>query len=299
MVGTIVVAGATGSVGRALIRVAQQGGWRTRALGRDAGRLATCGADECHAVSFGDAAELRGVIQPGDVVFSSLGASASPSPFMGYSTYSRVDVPNNIALIEAARQAGAARFMYVSLAFGRELRDYAFAGAHEAVVDAVLESGLPYTILRPTGIFSTFRRLWGFAKLGLFPVPGLADAKSNPIHEEDIASNALASIGKPNCELDMGGPEVLTRREMGEILMRAAGQPNGRIVHTPDWFHLACAYALWPISPRACDMLKFYLAISKFDNVAPVMGRQRLVDYYAARAQQSPSILGGMHRSGW
>lgn len=292
---TIVIAGATGSVGRALIRLARARGFRTVALGRNRSRLETCGADETRVTDFTPAG-LSGVISAGDIVFSALGASCSPSPFMGWKTYRMVDVPLNTALLQAANDACAARFLYVSLAFGRELRRFAFADAHEAVVDRVVASGLPYTILRPTGIFSTFRRLWGFAKLGVFPVPGKPDVQSNPIHEEDIAAAALDSIDLPSSELDLGGPDVFTRREMARVMLRAAGRPRGVALRLPGWFHLLCANLLWLISPRAGQMLKFYLVISVFDNVVAKVGRQRLEDYYQ---QKRPGIIGGLHRSAW
>lgn len=292
---TIVIAGATGSVGRALIKLARARGFRTVAMGRSRSRLETCGAHEVRVTEF-TPETLAGAIQPGDIVFSALGASCSPSPFMGWKTYRMVDVPLNTALLQAAKEAGAARFLYVSLAFGRELRRYAFANAHEVVVDRVVASGLPYTILRPTGIFSTFRRLWGFAKLGVFPVPGKPDAKSNPIHEEDIALAALDSIDSPSTELDVGGPEVFSRREMAQVMLRSAGRPRGIALRLPGWFHLLCANLLWLISPRAGQMLKFYLVISVFDNTVPATGKKRLEDYYQ---QKRPSIIGGLHRSAW
>lgn len=295
----IVVAGATGSVGRAVIRLARARGMATLALGRDASRLANVGADETRAVNFADAASLQACINPGDVVFSSLGASASPSPFMGRKRYRDVDVPLNRALIDAAVARSAVRFQYVSLAFGRDLRQYAFADAHEQVVDAVVASGLPYTILRPTGIFSTFRRLWGFARLGVFPIPGNPECRSNPIHEEDIARNALEHLEGDSAQLEMGGPEVFTRREIGLLMCRAAGWKHGATLRLPNWFHLMNAHLLGIISPRVLDMLRFYLVISEFDNIAPIAGQRRLADYYAQAASNKPGILGGLHRSGW
>jgi uncharacterized protein YbjT (DUF2867 family) len=212
---------------------------------------------------------------------------------MGRRGYYAVDTALNLKLLDAAKASGACKFQYVSLAFGRELRRYQFADAHERVVDAVIASGLPYTVLRPTGIFSTFRRLWGFARLGLFPIPGSKDARSNPIHEDDIAAAALAAIPGPSAELDLGGPDVLTRRDMGEIMMHAAGRRGGVCVHSPTWFHLGCAAMLGVISPRVWHMLRFYLAISEFDNVVPAVGRHHLADYYAAF---KPQVLGGLHR---
>lgn len=295
----IVVAGATGSVGRAVIRLARARGLQTLAIGRDSARLAAAGADACREVDFTRPELLQTALLPGDMVFSSLGASASPSPFMGRKRYRDVDVPLNVALLEAAKTAGAARFLYVSLAFGRDLRQYAFADAHEQVVDAVIASGLPYTILRPTGIFSTFRRLWGFAKLGVFPIPGSPDCRSNPIHEDDIAANALAGLDRGNDQLEIGGPEVFTRREIGLQMCQAAGWKHGSTMRIPKWVHLGSAHLLALISPRVLDMLRFYWAISVFDNIAPVAGQRRLSDYYAEAARQRPGVLGGLHRSGW
>jgi uncharacterized protein YbjT (DUF2867 family) len=290
----MIVAGATGSTGRAMIRVARAAGWHVVALGRHAGRLATCGADEWHELSFRAADQIQAFLQPDDVVFSSLGASASLSIFMGFRTYKRVDVPLNVKLLDAARAARASRFIYVSLAFGRELRRFKFAEAHETVVDAVVDSGLPYTILRPTGLFSTFRRLWGFAKLGFFPLPGNPAVRSNPVHEQDVAEAGLNSIGGPSVEVDIGGPEIMTRADMARELMQAAGRTNGRGIKLPAWLFKVAAQMHRPFSPRVADMLRFYCEISSVDTIAPALGRRRMAEYYA---QYKPRVWGGMHRS--
>jgi hypothetical protein len=50
---------------------------------------------------------------------------------------------------------------------------------------------------------------------------------------------------------------------------------------------------LGTISPRVWHMLRFYLAISEFDNVVAKVGERRLCDYYA---EFKPEVLGGLHR---
>src|SRR5688500_1094725 len=145
MEGTVLVAGATGALGRYVAASLAERGWRVRALSRDEARAkALRGVAAARRGDALDAATLAGAFEGCDVAFSCLGASIDPSPLKGWRSYPSVDVPANRALIEAARAAGVKRFVYVSLFHDEAMRSLAYVAAHEAVVDLLRASGMAW-----------------------------------------------------------------------------------------------------------------------------------------------------------
>src|SRR5688572_26030168 len=109
----ILVAGATGMLGREVVRLLATHGHTVRALSRDSARAAALGG-ETHVGDARRPESLRGAMDGVDTVFSSLGASVSIRFGAGWRGYRAVDVPANRNLLAAARKAGVKRFVYVS-----------------------------------------------------------------------------------------------------------------------------------------------------------------------------------------
>jgi uncharacterized protein YbjT (DUF2867 family) len=280
----ILVAGATGALGRAVVRELQARGHTVRALVREPARAVGLGADEVHAADALDAAALRGACEGVRRVFSCLGASMSPSARERRS-YVAVDVPANANLLTEARRAGVARFVYVSVFHAPERRDIAYCRAHEEVVDRLRASGLDWGVVRPTGFFSALAELVDMARRG--PLPELGDglARSNPIHEADLArvcADVLEQSGPT--EVDVGGPEVLTRRQMAERAFAALGRP-ARLRRMPTGVASAAGWLLQPFHPRLAQLAAFVSAIHQQDLIAPVHGQRTLGDYFRERAE--------------
>src|SRR5690606_29213823 len=156
----LVVAGATGALGTAVVELAKQRGWHVTALGRSREKLAELGAHDTIVVSELDKngrgrPELVERLQGHACVFSCLGASVHPNA--GNSrTYTQVDTPCSRALIAAAKQAKVPKFVYVSLANAKPLLHLDYVKAHEEVVEMLKSSGLNHAVVRPTGFFSAF-----------------------------------------------------------------------------------------------------------------------------------------------
>ncbi len=223
----VLVAGAAGALGRVVIHALTQRDHSLRALIHN-----TPLPDELAAVTTrsGDAldpSQLAGACDGIDVVFSSLGASVIPSWGKGRKTFTRVDTPANQNLIEAARKAGVKRFVYVGVAGSRELGHLDYVRAHELVVTNLRESGLDYAVIRPTGLFSAFAVLVPMAARGPLPLIGDGLARTNPIHDGDVARACVEAIEGParEKEMEVGGPEVLTRKEIAMLACEALGRP--------------------------------------------------------------------------
>ena len=92
-----------------------------------------------------------------DAVISCAGASMKLGNWRDRHGFLDVDWRGgNTSLMHAAKKARVGKFVYVSLAHGPALRQTEYAAAHEKVVEALIRSGLPHTIVRPTGIYGLF-----------------------------------------------------------------------------------------------------------------------------------------------
>ncbi|HYD00015.1 MAG TPA: NAD(P)H-binding protein, partial [Phycisphaerales bacterium] len=189
----IIVAGAGGVLGRLVVRELESRGHAVRAVVRRPGALSATPLREVVTLDALRPGAWRGVCDGADAVFSSLGASVNPSPFVCGGTYTKVDAPANLALLEEARRAGVRRFVYTSLIDGDKARHLDYAEGHERVVDALRASGLPATVLRPTGFFCAMTALVDMARRGAVPVFGDGSARTNPVAEQDLAVQAAAA----------------------------------------------------------------------------------------------------------
>lgn len=144
----------------------------------------------------------------------------------------QVDVDGTRRLLETARAAGGAHLVYISIVgIDRVPLDYY---QHKLAAEAVITAGsLPWTILRTTQFYELIDRwLHAAASRPRFELP--ADHQYQPL-AVDEAAEALcqAALAVPAGRLpDMGGPQVLTYREMGKAWLRARGLRR-RIVNVP------------------------------------------------------------------
>jgi len=282
------IAGGSGRLGREMARLLHSRGDTVRALLRSPRRqvLVSEWADQ---IVIGDARHppvaaqaMAGV----DRVFSCLGASVIPMPGHGRETFTRVDYPANAALIGAARAEAVSHFVYVSVFGHRKLPDLNFIRGHEAVVEELRGSGLRYGVVRPTGFFSSMEEILLVASRGLVPEFNGGSARTNPIHEADLAQFCLDAFDQPSgYEADVGGPDDLTRREIAALAWRALGR-EGRSFRAPVGLLKAGGVLLRPVSPRVADLYTFIAEILSDDFVAPCYGRRRMADYFVERAAE-------------
>jgi uncharacterized protein YbjT (DUF2867 family) len=285
---TILVTGASGQLGRHVVGALKRRGHRVRALTRDPARLrgALGGdgvADEVARGDLADPASLAGACDGVSAVVGCAGASMDLNALRDRRSFAEVDHRGNLALLAEARRAGVGRFVYVSLHGGPALARTEYAAAHEAFVAALGESGMPHTVVRPTGYFSFFGEIFRMAAKGRGPVLGDGRARTNPIHEADVAEVCADALASGEREISVGGPETLTRAEIVETAFRAAGRPP-RLMHVPVWVFGAAATVARPLNPRLAALLAFGAAVSQVDCVAPAYGTRTLEDYFRALA---------------
>jgi uncharacterized protein YbjT (DUF2867 family) len=144
----VLVAGATGYLGKFVTREFKQRGYWVRALTRSKQRLEEPGpftapairSDEVDDVCIAEATKpetLTGLCEGGiDIVFSSLGISRQRDGL----SFEEVDYQANRNLIDLCIEKGVRKFVYVSMLGAEQISDLAITKAHERVVKD-LESG--------------------------------------------------------------------------------------------------------------------------------------------------------------
>ncbi|GAA1294716.1 nucleotide-diphosphate-sugar epimerase [Planotetraspora silvatica] len=128
-------------------------------------------------------------------------------------------------LVEAARRAGTAHLVFISIV-GVDRSPYFYYRAKYAAEQVIEASGLPYTILRTTQfhdfVLYVTREL---ARRPVMPVP--MGWRFQPIDTGEVAERmvALASGGAAGRVPDMGGSETLTFRELMELYLAGLRRP--------------------------------------------------------------------------
>jgi len=286
----VLVAGATGYLGKFAVQAYKEHGYYVRALAREEGRLSkpgpftapAIGADDVDDFCIGELTEpetLKGMLEGIDVVFSCVGISRQRDGL----TFERVDYQCNKDLIDLSVAAGVKRFVYVSMQGAENIMQLAITQAHEKVVEALKEaqksSGMEYRIVRPCGYFSDMGALYDMAKKGRVYLVGEGTNKMSPIHGRDLA-NACVEIGEGDeLEAEAGGPEVLTQREAAELAFDVVGNPP-KIIVFPMWLARILVKFIGLLSTQFGDLADFIVTAGEIDGVGPKRGEATLRSYF-------------------
>ncbi len=235
------VAGATGFLGSEICRRLAAEGKPVRGLVRSTtdqekrDRLASYGVELVEG-DVRDRASLDAACRGVTAVFSTV--SAMPFSYTpDENSVQNVDSEGVTNLIQAAQAAGAQHFVYTSFSANMDL-DFPLRNAKRAVEQRLKESGLTYTILRP----SYFIEAWlgpmvGFdyanAKAQIY---GEGENRISWISFVDVAQFAVASLENPaarNATLELGGPEAISPLDVVKIFEEVGGQPF-EVQHVPE-----------------------------------------------------------------
>jgi uncharacterized protein YbjT (DUF2867 family) len=223
----ILVTGATGTVGRAVLRLLAERGVAARALTRDPARASALAALPGIEVVAGDmaqpetlAAALRGVTR------AMLISSSDPG---------MLEVQSNF--IDAARLAGAGHVIKLSGIMPELDSPFRFARMHGEIERRLEVSGLAFTHLR-AGEFMTsyFRQVPSIVGRGALFLP-MANARIASIDIGDIAEVAAAALtggGHEGKTYPLTGSEALTMAEVAERLSAATGKTIRYVAVPPD-----------------------------------------------------------------
>ena len=283
----VLVVGASGYIGSHIVTHLRQAGYAVRALVRDPGQLADERARgvELFVGQVTQPETLAGLCDGVSVVISALGVRSlarKPSPW-------EVDYQGNLNVLTIAQQAGVRHFIFLAVLHGAELRaSVPVLEPRERFVDALRQSGLAWTLLRPTGLFNDMQAFFQQALRGRVYLFGAGNARINPIHPANLAAEVARCIEDTearNASLDIGGPDILTYTEIAHLAFDALGK-KPRITHLAPWLLDGASQALRPFNPTGAGFLRFFRVVMTNDMVGSATGRIHLRDFFAQLARQ-------------
>lgn len=229
---TILVTGGTGTLGRRLVPRLLGAGTRVRVLSRRPDQAGTDGPGPAWFI--GDLDTGAGIARAVDGV-ATIVHCASGSQAKG------TDVPGTSHLLGAAKAAGGAHVVYISIV-GIDQIPMRYYRDKLATERLIADSGLPWTTLRTTQFHELaaylVRRL---ARLPVVPVP--AGTSLQPIDSGEVADRLVQLAAGPaqGRVEDMGGPAVHTFAELVGIQLRVSGAWRRPVL--PVWLPGATARA--------------------------------------------------------
>ncbi|MCU0424608.1 MAG: SDR family oxidoreductase [Candidatus Kapabacteria bacterium] len=282
---TILVAGAGGHAGKYIVPLLLERGYCVRLLTRSIDRLAKLFPQtQFPNVEFAEAditnkASLQAACEGVAAVISTVGASLDMNDFGDKRSFHEVDYEGNHNLLIAAKAHGVRKFVYVS-AFGGETTDTAYTNAHEAFVQELRQSGLEYSVVRPTGFFYINAEFVAMAQKGFGMVIGDGESRTNPIHEADVAKVCVEALEGSERDIPCGGAEVFTRKEIVQMAFRAVGK-KPRLSHIPFRVMRFGSRFAGLFNRRIGEMIAFAAVVATKECVAPTVSTEyRLEEYF-------------------
>jgi len=234
----ILLTGATGTIGRAVLRRLTDGGSEpVRCLVRDPRRL---GPDRVRVqLALGDLADpgtFRNALRGVHTVIH-LGASIRDQPS------GSLEALNGLAtvrLVRAAERAGSSRFVFFS-AMGATAQSWArFMRSKAKAAAAVAASDLQTTVFAPSMVYTPgdpwLSLLERLSLLPAMPVSGDGRAVYQPIWAEDVADCVAAALDRPGAdahrEFSLAGPQSLSYDDIVRVTLRPLGRSRP-LVHVP------------------------------------------------------------------
>ena len=237
---TVVITGAFSYTGKYVTRILLQRGYRLRTLTSQPNRPNEFnGAVQAFPFNFDKPAELERSLQ---------GATALINTYWvrfpkGASTFEAA-ILNTKKLFNAAKSAGVRRIVHVSIANLSPNSKLGYYRGKAILENTLAESGLPYSIVRPTVIFGREDILinniaWFLRRFPVFAIPGDGKYGVRPIYVEDMATSLTDEMErKGNKIVDAVGPETFTFEELVRTIATHIDR-SPLIAHVP----MATAYA--------------------------------------------------------
>jgi len=270
----VTVFGGSGFVGRHLVRLLAQRGWRVRVAVRRpdlAGHLQPLGiVGQVQSVQANvrNAASVERAIAGADAVINLVGILSES----GRQTFGAVQALGARTIAEAAAKAGIDNVIHLS-AIGADknsVSDYSVSKAYgeEAVLAAVPSA----VVLRCSVIFGPEDRFLNrFAAMARFspvmPLIGGGETKVQPVYVGDVAEAIMAALdgrARPGAIYELGGPQAKSFREIIEYVLKETCRTRVPL-NLPFWLARIQASFLQvlPMAPITIDQLN----LLQYDNV--------------------------------
>ena len=269
----VTVFGGSGFLGRHVVRALAKRDYRIRVAVRRpemAGHLQPIGkVGQIHAVqaNLRFPASVKAAMRDASIVVNLCGILTEG----GKQTFDAVQAEGAAAIARVAAEIGA-RMVHVSAIGADAGSQSGYARAKAAGEQAVLETVPSATILRPSVVFGPEDQFTNrFAMLArmmpVIPVFG-ADTRMQPVYVGDVATavaDAVDGRARAGATYELGGPEVLTMRQIIEIIL-ATIERKRALLPVPFGIAKLQAMAL-QFAPGALKLTPDQVVMLRSDNV--------------------------------
>jgi len=288
---TVLIVGATGYIGSAVVAEAVQQGHEVIAVSRSPrGADRFDGATVVQADVTDPASVATAFNRKIDVVISCLGCHSGLAK-----DFDAIDYQATLNVLNAALANGSKEFILLSAICVR-VPELPLQLAKLKFEDELMRSGINYTIVRPTAYFWVFdsqNKMIANGKPGYLIGSG-EQACHNPISKEDLAEFMVGSIDNPERRdrvFVIGGPEVpdnvITYKESLKMVFEALGR-EPKLISVPAWVMTALIGLTWFIGLFSrkigmfSELLKIIYYYMSYDMRAPGYGsmtyKQHVID---------------------
>lgn len=241
------VTGASGQIGRRVVRILRERELPVRAFVRLSSRYAELenrGAE----LFIGDLREER------DIQKACKGVQYIISTHGSGGDAQALDYRANIELIDQAKENGVQHFVFISvLGVDRGYEDAPVFKAKRAVEKYLQASSLNYTILRPAGLSSNLIPLAEqFRQTGIYLLNGDPNNRTSIVSTDDLAQIAVDSVTLERARnqiFPVGGPDVLKREDIPRIFGRIFNQ-EPMIINPPLFVFDGIRNAVGLVNPQ-------------------------------------------------
>lgn len=280
----ICLVGATGYVGRHIALELNKRDIKPTILTRrwDSKYSSIIQTKAIYKVNFTNTISLNQKLIGVDILISTLGITRQKDNL----TYMDVDYQANLNLLNEAKRSGVKKFIYVSALNAEKFKNIKICEAKEKFVDELKNSGLEYLIIRPNGFFSDMKDFLDMANSGRVYLFGKGDKKLNPIHGADLANFCLDSISLKNKELEIGGAEIFTHKELALLAFKILDK-KPKIIYLQDFFRKMTLKLLPMISSsKFYGPIQFFLTMMGIDMIAPKTGNHKLENFFMTESKK-------------
>ncbi len=276
----VLLAGGTGYLGSYILSELLNRGFYTKAIVRNENKLSSLLQDnsklEIVKAELTQPDSIKNCCKGVDIVISTVGRTKQKGKF----THLDIDYQANLNLLNEAVKQGVKKFIYISVIAGDKLRNIAVCDAKEKFVDELKQSGLQYCVVRPNGFFSDMAEFFKMAQKGRVYLFGTGELKLNPIHGEDLAELCVNQIESDVTELNVGGPETFTHKEIAEMAFQVIGE-KPKITYIPNWLRkFLLKLGRLFMSKYKYGSFEFFMNAMAIDMIAPKYGKHTLKEHF-------------------
>jgi uncharacterized protein YbjT (DUF2867 family) len=259
----ILITGGTGTSGAPIVKALLDRAERVRVLVRDVAKAATVLGDEVE-ISHGDLSDPQSIEAAMEDVDRAL-LNSSPTPDLA---------ELQSAFIDAAGRCGVKHVVKFSVAGADPQSQRTFAKLHGRVEDELRDSGLAWTMLRPTFFMQNLFAMAGMIKSGAIYQPA-GEGRAPFVDVRDIAAVAAAALSEPGHGgkvYDITGPHALSYRDVAQTFTNTVGhEVKYRPISFEDAKNAMLQMGMSEWSANAINDLSQALQDGAFDRVTNVV----------------------------